>query len=140
MDHDYELASYDRTGHHIFDKQQLSKPASYWVSIAPTTAYEEAEARGGWEHPDVIKEFKKSGGTPTPVTEPWEAMKAHAAERMKATAASQPAQAAETADGATTATEAAPAAVSDEDAAKAERLRKREEALARKRAREAGEG
>ncbi|MFN8451942.1 MAG: 4Fe-4S binding protein [Anaerolineae bacterium] len=55
MDHDYELASYDRTANHIFDKQKLSKPFSYWKTIAPTTAAEEAEARGGWEHPDVIE-------------------------------------------------------------------------------------
>jgi NADH-quinone oxidoreductase subunit I len=60
MDHDYELASYDRTGHHIFDKEKLSKPFSYWKTIAPTTAAEEAEARGGWEHPDVIKERKSA--------------------------------------------------------------------------------
>jgi NADH-quinone oxidoreductase subunit I len=138
MDHDYELSSYDRTWKHIYDKQKLSKPFSYWVSIAPTTAHEEAEARGGWEHPDVIKEFKKSGGTPTPVTEPWEAMKTHAAERVKATA-----QPAPTSEVAATTPEAAPAAAPEDDAeaaAKAERLRKREEALARKRAREQGGG
>jgi len=56
MDHDYELAGYDRTAHHIFDKAKLSKEFRYWRSIAPTTAAEEAEARGGWEHKDVLKE------------------------------------------------------------------------------------
>jgi NADH-quinone oxidoreductase subunit I len=56
MDHDYELASYDRTAEHIFDKQKLSKEFRYWRSIAPTTAEEEAETRGGWEHKDVLKE------------------------------------------------------------------------------------
>jgi NADH-quinone oxidoreductase subunit I len=61
MDHDYELASYDRTRHHIHDKQRLSKPLSYWKSIAPTTALEEAVARGGWEHPDILKSMKKAG-------------------------------------------------------------------------------
>ncbi|MFN8560752.1 MAG: 4Fe-4S binding protein [Anaerolineae bacterium] len=69
MDHDYELASYDRTANHIFDKQKLSVSLfSYWKTIAPTTAAEEAEARGGWEHPDVIKERKKAerGGGPPP--------------------------------------------------------------------------
>jgi NADH-quinone oxidoreductase subunit I len=65
MDHDYELASYDRTSTHIHDKAHLSKPFSYWRTIAPTTAYEEALARGGWEHTDVIKEYKKSGRTAT---------------------------------------------------------------------------
>jgi NADH-quinone oxidoreductase subunit I len=63
MDHDYELASYDRTSHHIHDKQKLSKPLSYWKNIAPTTALEEAVDRGGWEHTDIIKAMKKAGQT-----------------------------------------------------------------------------
>ncbi|RMG81246.1 MAG: 4Fe-4S dicluster domain-containing protein, partial [Chloroflexi bacterium] len=116
MDHDYELASYDRTSNHIFDKDRLSKPLSYWKTIAPTTAYEEMEARGGWDHPDVIKEKKKQ---------------ARAAAKA-AKAGSAPA-----------AKKAAPAKkqLSPEEAekAKAERLAKREAALARKRAREAQE-
>jgi NADH-quinone oxidoreductase subunit I len=68
MDHDYEMASYDRTSAHIHDKNKLSKPLSYWRSIAPTTALEEAVARGGWEHSDVIKAMKKAGQTATPPT------------------------------------------------------------------------
>ena len=43
MDHDYELASYDRTGEHVYDKEKLSKEYSYWHSIAPTRAVEEAK-------------------------------------------------------------------------------------------------
>jgi len=129
MDHDYELASYDRTSKHIYDKQKLSKEFRYWNSIAPTTAYEEMEARGGWEHPDIIKERKKAekaaGGERAVVTRPAPTTAAPAAE-SGASAAEAQAEA-----------PAAPTAV-DEDAAKAERLRKREEALARKRAREQG--
>jgi len=60
MDHDYELASYDRTSAHIFDLQRLSKEFRYWKEIAPTRAEQEAEARGGWEHKDVIKARKKA--------------------------------------------------------------------------------
>ncbi len=45
MDHDYELSSYDRTTAHIFDKQKLSKPLSYWQEIAPTRAEAERLAR-----------------------------------------------------------------------------------------------
>jgi NADH-quinone oxidoreductase subunit I len=45
MDHDYELASYDRTTAHIHDKERLSKPISYWRSIAPQKAAAEAAAR-----------------------------------------------------------------------------------------------
>jgi NADH-quinone oxidoreductase subunit I len=72
MDHDYEMASYDRTGNHIFDKQRLSKPFSYWQTLAPTTVQEEADARGGWEHNDVQKTMKKAGRTPTPPTETYQ--------------------------------------------------------------------
>lgn len=72
MDHDYEMASYDRTGNHIFDKQRLSKPFSYWQTLAPTTVQEEADARGGWEHSDVMKTMKKAGRTPTPPAETYQ--------------------------------------------------------------------
>jgi NADH-quinone oxidoreductase subunit I len=129
MDHDYEMASYDRTLTHIHDIDKLSKPMSYWKSIAPTTAYEEMMARGGWEHPDVIKEKAKAEkaaakAAPTTAAAPVEA--APAAESSAAPAA---------------VAEAAPAApVVDEEAAKAERLAKREAALARKRAKQAEGG
>ena len=117
MDHDYELASYDRTSNHIYDKKKLSKEFRYWRSIAPTTAQEEADARGGWEHSDVIKER-------------------HKAEKAAAKAQeAQPVAVKETDDAAS--------AVDDAEAKKAEKQRKREEALARKRARDAedkGEG
>jgi NADH-quinone oxidoreductase subunit I len=62
MDHDYELASYDRTSNHIFDKQKLSKEMRYWKQIAPTRAEEEMKVRGGWEH----KNFAKSWNTTKP--------------------------------------------------------------------------
>jgi NADH-quinone oxidoreductase subunit I len=45
MDHDYELASYDRSSAHIHDKARLSKPISYWREIAPKRAEAEAAAR-----------------------------------------------------------------------------------------------
>ncbi len=70
MDHDYELASYDRTGEHVYDKEKLSKEYSHWYSIAPTRAVEEAEARDGWEHKDVIKEKKKAARKGGPAYEP----------------------------------------------------------------------
>jgi NADH-quinone oxidoreductase subunit I len=64
MDHDYELASYDRTSNHIFDKPKLQKEFRYWKSIAPTRAVEEAQARGGWEHKDAQKAARR-GPKPT---------------------------------------------------------------------------
>lgn len=45
MDHDYELASYDRSTAHIHDKERLSRPISYWRSIAPSRAAEEERIR-----------------------------------------------------------------------------------------------
>ncbi|UYN91112.1 MAG: 4Fe-4S binding protein [Anaerolineales bacterium] len=36
MDHDYEMASFDRHAEHIFNKEKLSKPASYYAGIRPT--------------------------------------------------------------------------------------------------------
>jgi NADH-quinone oxidoreductase subunit I len=162
MDHDYELASYDRTSNHIFDKEKLSKPFSYWMSIAPTTAFEEAEARGSWEHPDVVKSKKKEGKTavaPVPVSGPDEvkAMIRAASPAKPAAAASTPSvtgqqaatseaaanQASVEATTARTETSGAPTQagggeMSEEERAKVERLAKREAALARKRAAKEG--
>lgn len=132
MDHDYELASFDRTWTHIHDKERLSKQFSYWKTIAPTTAAEEAEARGGWEHIDVIKEKKKKAAA--------EAQAAETAAAAAEAAASAPA--AQQDEAAAPAAEAAPAAAgtTDADAAREERRRKREAALARKHAKDQDEG
>jgi NADH-quinone oxidoreductase subunit I len=44
MDHDYEIASYDRITNHIYDIPRLAKPASYYATIRPVNfAAEEAE-------------------------------------------------------------------------------------------------
>ena len=45
MDHDFEMASYDRTGAHIFNKEKLSKPVSYYAAIRPTNYAREETAR-----------------------------------------------------------------------------------------------
>ena len=52
MDHDFEIASYDRTGAHIFNKEKLSKPVSYYAGIRPTNYAREETAR-------IEKESKK---------------------------------------------------------------------------------
>jgi NADH-quinone oxidoreductase subunit I len=44
MDHNYELASYDRFKDHIFDKDRLSKPVSYYATIRPLN-FKQEEAR-----------------------------------------------------------------------------------------------
>ncbi len=45
MDHDYELAGYDRTTHHVYDMAKLAKPLHYWQHIAPKRAEAEAQLR-----------------------------------------------------------------------------------------------
>lgn len=45
MDHDYEIANYDRMKTNIFDKEKLSKPVSYYASIRPTNYEREETAR-----------------------------------------------------------------------------------------------
>jgi len=120
MDHDYEMADYDRTGTHIHDKPKLSKPYEYWYNLAPTTAAEEAEDRGGWEHTDVIKAKKKSG---EPLMEkPWFMMRTEDPEARARAEAERAARAAA----------AAESTVSEADIA-AERHARRVEALARHR-------
>lgn len=53
MDHDFELASYDRQTDHIFDKQRLDRPASYYAEIRPLNNAREEQAR-------LEKEAKKA--------------------------------------------------------------------------------
>lgn len=43
MDHEYEIASYERLKEHIYNKEKLLKPVSYYAQIRPTNyALEEA--------------------------------------------------------------------------------------------------
>jgi NADH-quinone oxidoreductase subunit I len=45
MDHDYELAVYDRYACNIYNKEKLSKPVSYYASIRPANYAREEAAR-----------------------------------------------------------------------------------------------
>jgi NADH-quinone oxidoreductase subunit I len=45
MDHDYEIAVYDRMKYNIYDKEKLSKSASYYASIRPVNYAREEKAR-----------------------------------------------------------------------------------------------
>jgi NADH-quinone oxidoreductase subunit I len=45
MDHDYELAVYDRYASNIYNKEKLSKPVSYYASIRPANYAREEAAR-----------------------------------------------------------------------------------------------
>ena len=62
MDHDYELASYDRTTAHIHDKERLSKPMSYWREIAPKKAAAEEAARNFAEEQKAKKKTRSRDG------------------------------------------------------------------------------
>lgn len=45
MDHDYEIASYDRRSEHIFNLERLARPASYYAEIRPLNYAREEQAR-----------------------------------------------------------------------------------------------
>ncbi|MCW5875870.1 MAG: 4Fe-4S binding protein [Anaerolineales bacterium] len=49
MDHDYELASYDRHAEHIYNKEKLSKPVSYYADIRPANYTREEAVRAAEE-------------------------------------------------------------------------------------------
>lgn len=53
MDHDYEIASFERMDHHIYDLEKLLKPAAYYAKIHPVQFAEEEVAR-------LEKEAKKA--------------------------------------------------------------------------------
>jgi NADH-quinone oxidoreductase subunit I len=45
MDHDYEIASFDRFKENIYNIDKLSKPASYYAKIRPTNDAREVSQR-----------------------------------------------------------------------------------------------
>jgi NADH-quinone oxidoreductase subunit I len=45
MDHDFEIASYDRFAGHIYNKDKLMRPVSYYASIRPRNFQREEQAR-----------------------------------------------------------------------------------------------
>jgi len=59
MDHDYELATWDRHRDNIQGKERLSKPASYYASIRPANYALEEAARA---EKQAAKAAKLSGG------------------------------------------------------------------------------
>jgi NADH-quinone oxidoreductase subunit I len=54
MDHDYELASYNRTAN-IYNKTSLAKPVSYYASIRPINYQKEENARVEAEAQRVVR-------------------------------------------------------------------------------------
>lgn len=130
MDHDYELASYDRTSHHIHDKEKLSKPNSYWRNIAPTRAYDEMLVRGTWEHKDAAKEARRGSSSARP-----SGQRPTAEQAAPAATAPVPASEAEPAAAPATATVEGATPWSEDDAKREERRRKALERKAKRAAR-----
>jgi NADH-quinone oxidoreductase subunit I len=71
MDHDFEIASYDRTTAHIYDKDKLSKPVSYYASIRPTNYAREEAARAE----EAAKKAAKAAAKPAAAARPAPAAK-----------------------------------------------------------------
>lgn len=59
MDHDYEIALYDRHEQNIYDKEKLMKPVSYYASIRPTNYAREEEARATAQAAKAARKAKK---------------------------------------------------------------------------------
>lgn len=58
MDHDYELAIYDRHTQDIYNKAKLSKPASYYAEIRPVNNAREEAARAEAEAAKAARKAK----------------------------------------------------------------------------------
>ena len=59
MDHDYELAEYNRHEINIYDKEKLSKPLSYYANIRPTNFAREEAARAEAEAAKAARKAKR---------------------------------------------------------------------------------
>jgi len=60
MDHNYEIATYQRHSENIYDLQKLAKPVSYYAKIRPTNYAREEAAR---EAEKAAKAARKTGAT-----------------------------------------------------------------------------
>ena len=87
MNHDYELAVYDRYPTLVYNKTELTVPVEYYASIYPTQFAEE-EARRAEE--DAKKAAKQAGKAPRPGKEAAPAADAPAAAAAPAAAPAKP--------------------------------------------------
>ncbi len=91
MDHDFELADYDREVAHIHDLDRLLKPASYYASIRPTWNAREEAARQAAEEEKRRKEEEKQRQAAEKAAAAAAKAQAAAAAKTEAAAADQPA-------------------------------------------------
>ena len=122
MNHDYELAVYDRYPQLVYDKEELTVPVEYYAALWPTQYAAEEETRRKAEEEERAKAEAKAAAAaekakaaaagaaakPTRSKEELEAMKQQAAARAAARAQGAPADG----DG-----DGAPAAATDDEAA-----------------------
>lgn len=115
MNHDYELAVFDRYPHLVYDMEELTVPVEYYAALWPSQFAEEEAVRLKTEEEDRAKAEAKARA---------DAEKAAAAQAAAAAPKSNGAAVATAAASAATEEKSAeaPAAVSDEAAAKKARL------------------
>ncbi|MCJ7625165.1 MAG: 4Fe-4S binding protein [Anaerolineaceae bacterium] len=58
MDHDYEIASYNRFSDHIYDLEKLSRPVSYYAELCPTNYAQQEAARAAKKAAQAAKTAK----------------------------------------------------------------------------------
>jgi NADH-quinone oxidoreductase subunit I len=63
MDHDYELAVYDRHAVNIYDKEKLDRPLSYYESIRPNNFAREEAARAEAEAAKAARKAAREKAT-----------------------------------------------------------------------------
>jgi NADH-quinone oxidoreductase subunit I len=61
MDHDYEIASYDRLKDNIYDLERLSRPLTYYASIRPANYTREEAARLAEREAKAAKKLAAAG-------------------------------------------------------------------------------
>jgi NADH-quinone oxidoreductase subunit I len=91
MDHDYELADYEREHGHVHDLERLLQPLTYYASIRPNWNAREEAARRAAEEERKRKALEKGV---VPPARQKEAVEAKAAPPQPAPAAAAPAEAA----------------------------------------------
>jgi NADH-quinone oxidoreductase subunit I len=64
MDHDFEIASYDRKADNIFNIEKLSRPLSYYAQIRPTNFNREEKARADKEAAKTAAKKPAAGAAP----------------------------------------------------------------------------
>ncbi len=70
MDHEYELASYDRTQAHIFDKKKLGRSTEYYASIRPINWAREEAVRAEEEAKKAAKAAAAAAKKPAAEAKP----------------------------------------------------------------------